>query len=149
MQNHVTRRIPWARVLVEAAVIVASILLAFGIDAWWERQRQAELERDYLVALLVDVEAVISVSEQQIPLQIAANQVSDSIAASLWRGTPIADSTLSDLWADLGQGYGLATTLHVYEELVSSGGVEKVTDPSVRRSLSILKSQLDFNERIT
>lgn len=143
-----TKKIPWARVWVEATVIVTSILLAFGIDTWWQHQQRVGLERDYLVALLADVETVISVSEERIPLQIAANQVSDSIVASLWRGTPIADSAISDLWADLGQGYGLATTLHVYEELVSSGGVEKVTDPSVRRSLSHLQSRLDFNERI-
>jgi hypothetical protein len=28
--------IPWLRVLLEGVVIVGSILLAFGIDAWWE-----------------------------------------------------------------------------------------------------------------
>ena len=30
-----TRQIPWLRVCVEGVVIVGSILLAFGIDAWW------------------------------------------------------------------------------------------------------------------
>ena len=35
--------IPWLRVFVEGVVIVGSILLAFGIDAWWEgRQERAE-----------------------------------------------------------------------------------------------------------
>ncbi len=29
-------QIPWLRVFVEGVVIVGSILLAFGIDAWWE-----------------------------------------------------------------------------------------------------------------
>jgi hypothetical protein len=29
-------RIPWKRLSVEAMAIVASILLAFAIDAWWE-----------------------------------------------------------------------------------------------------------------
>ena len=29
-------RLPWGRVLAEGVVIVASILLAFGIDAWWD-----------------------------------------------------------------------------------------------------------------
>lgn len=83
-----TKKIPWARVWVEATVIVTSILLAFGIDAWWQRQQRVGLERDYLVALLADVETVISVSEERIPLQIAANQVSDSIVASLGEGLP-------------------------------------------------------------
>ncbi len=31
-----TRQIPWLRFFVEGVVIVGSILLAFGIGAWWE-----------------------------------------------------------------------------------------------------------------
>ena len=37
-----TRSIPWLRVFVEGAVIVGSILLAFGIDAAWEGQPRTE-----------------------------------------------------------------------------------------------------------
>ena len=29
------RQIPWRRILIEGAVIVVSILLAFSIDTWW------------------------------------------------------------------------------------------------------------------
>jgi hypothetical protein len=32
----VTRSIPWPRILAEGGAIVVSILLAFGIQAWWE-----------------------------------------------------------------------------------------------------------------
>ncbi len=34
-----SRNIPWVRILAEGAVIVVSILLAFGVDAWWDGQR--------------------------------------------------------------------------------------------------------------
>ncbi len=30
-----SRRVSWTRILVEAGIIVGSILAAFGIDAWW------------------------------------------------------------------------------------------------------------------
>ena len=33
-----SRQMPWARVLLEGLVIVGSILLAFGVDAWWDAQ---------------------------------------------------------------------------------------------------------------
>jgi hypothetical protein len=40
----VSSRVPWRRFLVEGAVIVVSILFAFGIDAWWaERQERRVL----------------------------------------------------------------------------------------------------------
>jgi hypothetical protein len=43
-----THRIPWARVLAEGVVIVVSILLAFGIDAWWAKTQASEEERAIL-----------------------------------------------------------------------------------------------------
>ena len=48
-------RIPWARVAVEAAAIVASILLAFAIDAWWEDSQSERQEAQILEALLEDL----------------------------------------------------------------------------------------------
>ena len=36
----------------------------------------------------------------------------------------------------------------MYSELVSTGGVEKVTDPIVRARLAALQNQLDLNSRI-
>lgn len=33
-----TQSIAWRRLSIEATVIVASILLAFAIDAWWEER---------------------------------------------------------------------------------------------------------------
>ena len=44
-------RIPWLRVLIEGVVIVGSILLAFGIDAWWEG-RQERVEEQALLSRL-------------------------------------------------------------------------------------------------
>jgi hypothetical protein len=38
-------RIPWLRILVEGAVIVGSILLAFGIDAWWDAAQDRGVEQ--------------------------------------------------------------------------------------------------------
>ncbi len=43
-----TQEIPWKRIIVEATAIVASILLAFAIDAWWESSKAAEDEIESL-----------------------------------------------------------------------------------------------------
>ena len=39
------QNIHWPRILAEGAVIVISILLAFWIDAWWDRQQDAAQEK--------------------------------------------------------------------------------------------------------
>ena len=48
-------QIPWAKVAVEAAAIVGSILLAFAIDAWWEDSQSEQQEAQILEALLEDL----------------------------------------------------------------------------------------------
>ena len=51
-----TQNIPWKRTAVEAAAIVASILLAFAIDAGWQEYVEDQRERQVLNALLDDFE---------------------------------------------------------------------------------------------
>jgi hypothetical protein len=43
--------IPWLRVLIEGVVIVGSILLAFGIDAWWDSRVQRSRAAEHLEQL--------------------------------------------------------------------------------------------------
>lgn len=48
------RHINWLRVLVESLAIVASILLAFGVDAWWDRHVEGVEEQVALQGLAAD-----------------------------------------------------------------------------------------------
>ena len=45
------REIPWPRVFAESAAIVISILLAFGIQAWWEERVERNDESEQLQRL--------------------------------------------------------------------------------------------------
>ncbi len=49
-------KIPSKRLSVEAAAIVGSILLAFAIDAWWDGQKDRELEQELLTSLIQEFE---------------------------------------------------------------------------------------------
>jgi hypothetical protein len=49
------QKIPWLRLFVEGVVIVGSILLAFGIDAGWERRLRSLDEQALMVALQHDM----------------------------------------------------------------------------------------------
>jgi len=51
-----TQSIPWRRIGAESAAIVASILFAFAIDAWWDDRQSAADERVFLESLLEDLE---------------------------------------------------------------------------------------------
>lgn len=49
------QQIPWLRVLVEGVVIVVSILLAFGIEAWWDGVQEQAAEQELLASLEQDM----------------------------------------------------------------------------------------------
>jgi hypothetical protein len=55
-----TRQIPWRRILLEGAVIVVSILLAFSIDAWWNSRIEQQREREQLISMLAEFKASLS-----------------------------------------------------------------------------------------
>jgi len=46
-----TQNIPWMQISVEATAIVASILLAFAIDAWWQDRQDRIDEQEILAGL--------------------------------------------------------------------------------------------------
>lgn len=48
------RNIPWPRVLAEGVVIVVSILLAFGIDAWWDERQDQISEKELLAQIYAE-----------------------------------------------------------------------------------------------
>jgi len=51
----VTEKSRWTRWLAETFVIVGSILLAFGIDAWWDRRGERTAAREHLSVICQDV----------------------------------------------------------------------------------------------
>jgi len=50
------KQIPWARFGFEGVLIIASILAAFSIDAWWDRQERARQQMELVSELRVDFE---------------------------------------------------------------------------------------------
>ena len=50
-------KMPWGRVFAEGVVIVGSILLAFAIDAWWERTKEQQEALAMLEQLHADLVA--------------------------------------------------------------------------------------------
>ena len=46
-----SQKVHWKRIAAEGAAIVASILLAFTIDAWWDERQDRKMERDDLERL--------------------------------------------------------------------------------------------------
>ena len=137
-------QIPWLRVFVEGVLIVGSILLAFGIEAWWdERQERAEeikilggLDEEF-VAYRSTLERVLARHEVMLG---GVEQLLDASQRGRWNPTDgQAEQALLDLvlppTIDLGRG--------VRDALISSGRLESLSDPDLRIKLASWEGVFD------
>jgi hypothetical protein len=126
----------WARVGVEGVVIVGSILLAFGIEAWWSRLQDLSEEQQILSALQADFVGNRDLLDEVIQTHTTSSRIfrdlqtqpeaidrllPDSVAAVL---TALYGSRTFDPF----QGNLMAT--------ISSGKLELIRDQSLRASLA-------------
>ena len=132
-----TQKIQWRSIGIEAAAIVASILLAFAIDAWWEERSLRIEEQQVLRGLreeFLNVRSVLTehrnVNTQDLQsLQDFLSVAADTTVAELG---PIVDAVvlilLRPMTSDLGSGTLAA--------LLSSGRIEILTNRSLRSKLA-------------
>lgn len=79
-----SKQIQWLRISVEGVLIVGSILLAFGIQAWWETSKERTGEQEVLRGLEEDVTANLE-------------QLEEVIATHVWARTMVVElQTMSD-----------------------------------------------------
>jgi hypothetical protein len=137
-------RLEPAWLALQAAAIVASILLAFAIDAWWEARQERETERTTLVSLQRDF--------------VATRKQLDRVQRSydVWRDhfARFQDSTAFELEAldletagamttSLSPGMTFNPTLAVLDALVNEGRLGVIEDPTLRDGLAQWLSALD------
>lgn len=113
------RQVSWRPVLLEGVVIVASILLAFAIDAWWDNRIDQQREREHLESMRTEFQASLSgLDEVLTSVQGHAKNIETFIellktsgdkpvvvpgsllgSAITWRTSDVSTSTLSALMA--------------------------------------------------
>jgi hypothetical protein len=145
--------IPWRRISVEAAAIVASILLAFAIDAWWDGVQERTEERETLSALRAEFEVNLKVLAQTAKgHRQSLNAMQDIVSASksditvhaaslgsLFRralSTPHYNPSTGALAATIGSGrLGLVRNVELRNRLVGWNSVisDLVLDEQTRR----------------
>ena len=113
-------RAPWVRAVVEGAVIVGSILLAYGIQAWWDESRDRAEERRALGAPASESRDAQSLLERQ-------SLLADSIVAAvetihLWTGRAASSRHTDSLRALVLVGLVLSTPTELGEKGQHAGG---------------------------
>jgi hypothetical protein len=129
--------IQWKRLSVEATAIVASILLAFAIDAWWDERELREQEIAQLYALHADFTENVKRLQDVIDWQ-------EVVVASQTRLLGIIhghqdmpnEEALKKLVTDSFMFYRLEEVLGAYQALVSSGDLRMIRDRKLRAAIA-------------
>lgn len=131
-----SRGIPWVRVFAEGAVIVGSILLAFSLDAWWDRRSEAEALRRQMDAVAREIRSQTEALERAARAHDLNVRLSQHLAALLG---PVAEGSslvVSDtLVGPLLPQVTADVTAGALETFLAAGGLELVRDQGVRRQL--------------
>ena len=129
--------------LLEGLVIVASILLAFAIDAGWDQMRESEQERRLLAQLTDELDLFID------QLGPASRRISDRVDQDSLRLLDIIhdpDDATDDSWQDavasLGRAYEFSAATPVIDLLTADGGLQLISESRIREELSNVSSLL-------
>ena len=129
--------IAWQRLALEGAVIIVSILLAFGIDAWWEEHKDRMKEQEILVGLQEEfhltrellANAMETLSERVLTLEALLIAIDvGSPAKELSISDDFMQAMLAPSTTDLGSG--------ALDALLNSGRVELLENKSLRAKLA-------------
>lgn len=140
------QKISWKRISVEGATIVASILLAFAIDAWWDEFRDREDAKIILTSLheeLVEVAEFVSVHDPLVgAMQDSARQL---LTAAIGQGEELAERDVDLLLAD--QTWFISESLFAVPELESlilNDELSLIENSDLRRKLKSWRARNQF-----
>lgn len=137
------RSVPWLRLTIEAIAIVASILIAFAIDAWWQGQLEADEEQQILVSLKDEFEThratLVTAEERWTRRETSIARLLQAIATGDIPPPSVMDTLLDD-WSypgtwDPGSG--------ARDALIASGRLELIDNLDLRNHLSEWQSIVD------
>jgi len=138
-----TQKINWPRTLTEGVAILASILLAFWIDAWWDGREEDELSQSYLLGLREDFTQVESELSKHLNFiaGVMGNARKVLTIASGPDSEPFSDS-FSEI---MGSTYLISwpnTATPTYQDMINSGNLRLVRNPTLRMKMAELTSLL-------
>lgn len=133
-------KIPWLRISVEGAAIVASILFAFAIDAWWANIQSDRDTQEILGVVRLEMESNLSGLQDSINHHI---EIVDAISVGLNQQSiaDVLDTAVIDVEV-------FAPSTGALDTLIATGKFGDIDDPALQISLSEYRGFAnDLNER--
>ncbi len=125
----------WGFLIVEAVLIVASILLAFAIDAWWDDRRRQTQQDDLLSALEADFRQTLGALDVAILKGDSLVAKSGGYLDAVRRDPSVSRDSLAVLFNAVGDVAFFSPTLPSYRTAIATGSIDLIRSPDLIRSL--------------
>jgi hypothetical protein len=128
------------RLLGEASVVVASILLAFAIDAGWDQRQEREDEREVLRGLQAElVEARATIRASRDSTEQAFERLSHLVTAPRAEILTMSPSQAAhEVFTPLTRQWADALPTGALDAATGSGQLASISDPTLRAALARL-----------
>jgi hypothetical protein len=132
------KRTRW--LLGETLVVVLGVLIAIGINDYWNERQERNLEREYLTRLLEDVTADIEYVDSAKSMLDRKLQALDAIAPVVRELAPIPNDIETFLRNVALGGLGGASSTYwitntTFEDMKATGSLRLIRDPEMRRTI--------------
>jgi hypothetical protein len=118
--------------------VLLAILIAFGIDAWWDVRTEAQESAAYQAALLDEVQANRELLQQLLEdeTRFEVGIMIDYLAEVVYAEGPVSDDTILRMFFEIGPGGATQYRRAALSDLLSSGGLAAIADGDVRRAIT-------------
>lgn len=140
--------IEWNRLLVEGVVIVASILLAFAIDAWWDDRQDRQAESNQLLSIAAELDSNADRIQEKLDVLAVADDAAREFIS--WMGPeprPVDQEELTETFRKMYSIGAFALLRGASERYLSGGRVDAVRHDDVRKAIADWHAAGDDLER--
>lgn len=132
------------RLVTESAVIVFSVLVAFGVDAWWDGYQARSSARDYVTSVDAEFDAIRTRIERSIRL---ARVAEDAAIVWLSEAPDLSSDSLNALLGSMVMWATADLTVPSVRALLNSGAIDLITDSELRTWIQAFPTEVqDFEE---
>lgn len=141
--------LPWSRhrvqrLVTESVVIVFSVLVAFGVDAWWDAHSARSSARDYVRSVEAELDIIRSRIERSIRL---AGVAEDAATAWLEEAPDLSPDSLNTLLGGMVMWATADLTVPSVGALLNSGAIDLIEDSELRGWIQGFPTEVrDFEE---
>lgn len=137
-------------VVIEFVLVVVGVLFAFQINEWAAERASEEARQQASERLLEEVERNVAYIRQATDYEQGNVNALMAVIKRVneGRGTPTAEATMMSKLVSTRSMVALAPPSSVYDDLVSSGELNRIGDERVRAAIGRFRSTLSFEERM-